>query len=205
MLSVWGDWMNKYEKMKDLLKENNGYMFTAQVEKAGISRTYLSKFVRENNLEKVAKGIYVSKDTWEDELYILQIRNPKIIYSGETALYLHGLIDREYSDICITVPPRFNQTRLRSRGVIVHQEKLEIYQLGIVEIETNYGNVVRTYDKERCICDLIKNRGNIEVQQFQTAIKSYMRDKTKNMSRLMLYASRLKIRDEIMKYVEVML
>lgn len=205
MLSVWGDWMNKYEKMKDLLKENNGYMFTAQVEKAGISRTYLSKFVRENNLEKVAKGIYVSQDTWEDELYILQIRNPKIIYSGETALYLHGLIDREYSDICITVPPRFNQTRLRSRGVIVHQEKLEIYQLGIVEIETNYGNVVRTYDKERCICDLIKNRGNIEVQQFQTAIKSYMRDKTKNMSRLMLYASRLKIRDEIMKYVEVML
>ena len=197
--------MNKYEQMCNLLRENNGYMYTAQVEKEGISRTYLAKFVRENNLEKVAKGIYISQDTWADELYILQICNPKIIYSGETALYLHGMIDREYMDICITVPPRFNQTRLRSKGVIVHQEKPATYQLGIVEVETNYGNMVRAYNKERCICDMIKNRGNIEVQQFQTAMKTFMRDKTKDLSRLMFYGERLKIRDEIMKYVEVML
>ncbi|WP_448860748.1 type IV toxin-antitoxin system AbiEi family antitoxin domain-containing protein [Clostridium sp.] len=197
--------MNKYDQMRRLLQENNGYLFTAQVEKAGVSRTYLAKFVRENQLEKVAKGIYISQDTWEDELYILQIRYPKIIYSGETALYLHGMIDREYTDICITVPPRFNQTRLRNRGVLVHQEKLAVYQLGMVEVETNYGNVVKTYDKERCICDMVKNRGNMEVQQFQTALKTFMRDKAKNMSKLMQYGEQLKIRDEIMKYVEVML
>ena len=197
--------MNKYDQMRRLLQEQNGYLFTAQVEKAGVSRTYLAKFVRENQLEKVAKGIYISQDTWEDELYILQICYPKIIYSGETALYLHGMIDREYTDICITVPPRFNQTRLRNRGVLVHQEKLAVYQLGMVEVETNYGNVVRTYDKERCICDMVKNRGNMEVQQFQTAMKTFMRDKAKNMSKLMQYGEQLKIRDEIMKYVEVML
>lgn len=197
--------MNKYEQISNLLRENKGYIFTAQVEKAGISRTYLSKFVRENNLERVAKGIYISQDTWVDELYILQVCNPRIIYSGETALYLHGMIDREYTDICITVPPRFNQTRLRNKGVIVHQQKAAIYQLGIVEVKTNYGNVVRIYNKERCICDIIKNRENIEVQQFQAAMKTFMRDKTKDMSRLMWYGEQLKIRDEIMKYVEVML
>lgn len=197
--------MNKYEQIRNLLRENNGYVFTEQVEKAGISRTYLLKFVRENNLERVAKGIYISQDTWADELYILQVCNPRIIYSGETALYLHGMVDREYTDICITVPPRFNQTRLRNKGVIVHQQKAAIYQLGIVEVKTNYGNVVRTYNKERCICDIIKNRENIEVQQFQAAMKTFMRDKTKDMSRLVWYGEQLKIRDEIMKYVEVML
>ena len=197
--------MNKYEYLRGLLQENNGYLFTAQVEKAGISRTYLAKFVQENQLEKVAKGIYISQDTWADELYILQICNPKIFYSGETALYLQRMIDREYSAICITVPPRFNQTRLRSKGVIVHQEKQTIYQLGIAEVETNYGNIVRTYNKERCICEIIKYKKKFEVQQFQTAIKTFMRDKGKNMSRLMQYGEQLKIRDEIMKYVEVML
>ena len=197
--------MNKYEQMRNLLQENNGYMFTAQVEKKGISRVYLAKFVKENRLEKVAKGIYISPDTWVDELYILQICNPKIIYAGETALYLHGMLDREYTDICITVPPQFSQTRLRSKGVVVHQEKQEIYQLGIVDVETNYGNVVRTYNKERCICDMVKNRKKMEVQQFQAAMKTFMRDKTKDMSKLMLYGEKLKIRDEIMKYVEVML
>ncbi len=197
--------MNKYEYMYELLQENNGYLFTAQVEKSGISRTYLAKFVTENDLEKVVKGIYIAQDTWLDELYILQLCNPKIIYSGETALYLQGMVDREYSDICITVPPRFNQTRLRSKGVVVHQEKQELYQLGVIEVETNYGNIVRTYDKERCICDVIKYRRKIEVQQFQTAIKSFMRDKDKDMSKLMYYGEQLKIQDEIMKYVEMML
>lgn len=193
--------MKKYEYMNELLEENSGYLYTSQVEKAGISRTYLAKFVKENHLEKVAKGIYISQDTWEDELYILQICNPKIIYSEETALYLHGMTDREYTDISITVPPRFNQTRLRSKGLIVHQEKQTMYQMGIEEVKTNYGNVVRTYNKERCICDIIKNRKRIEVQQFQTAMKTYMSDKKKNMSRLMQYGEQLKIRDEIMKYV----
>lgn len=89
--------MKKYEYMSELLQENNGYLFIEQVEKAGISRTYLAKFVQENHLENVAKGIYISQDTWADELYILQIRNPKIIFSGETALYLQSMIDREYS------------------------------------------------------------------------------------------------------------
>ncbi len=197
--------MNKYEQMSELLQENNGYLFTAQVEKAGISRAYLAKFVFENHLERVAKGIYISQDAWADELYILQVCNPNIIYSGETALYLQGMLDREYTDIYITVPPRFNQTRLRNKGVIIHQEKQSIYRLGVDEVKTNYGNMVRTYNKERCICDIVKNRKNVEVQQFQTAMKTFMRDKSKNMSRLIQYGEQLKIRDEIMKYVEVML
>lgn len=195
--------MNKYELMRDLLQKNNGYLFAAEVVKAGVSRTYMAKFVRENNLEKVARGIYISPDTWADELYILQICNPNIVYSGETALYLNDMIDREYTNICITVPPRFNQTRLRNRGVVVHQEQVDSYNMGITEIKTNYGNVVKAYNKEKCVCDVIKNRGKLELQLFQAAMKTYMHDKKKDLSRLLLYGEKLKIRDEIMKYVEI--
>ena len=91
-----------------------------------------------------------------------------------------------------------------TRGIDVGA-KQEIYQLGITEIETNFGNKVRVYDKERCICDIIKNRNTVEVQQFQCALKTFMADKSKDMSKLMSYGAKLKIRDEIMKYVEVML
>lgn len=197
--------MSKYDLMNNLIEENNGYIFTEQVEKAGISRTYLGQFVRENSLERVAKGVYLSQDTWEDELYVLQLCYPKIIFSGETALYLHTLIDREYSKIHVTVPPKYNQTRLRERGIIVHQEKLDTYELGVENVKTNFGNTVRAYNKERCICDAIKNREKLEVQNFQTAIKDYFWGKDKDLHRLMRYAEQLKIRDEVMKYVEVMI
>lgn len=66
------------------------------------------------------------------------------------------------------------------------------------------GNIVRAYDKERCICELIKDRKKYEVQNFQTAVKDYMTGKEKNLSRLLEYAEKLKIRDEVMKYVEVL-
>jgi len=196
--------MTKYEEIDKLLGQNDGYLFTKDVENAGISRTYLASYVKERGLEKVSKGIYISPDTWEDELYILQLRYPKVVFSGETALYIHGLIDREYSQITVTVPPGFNRTRLLSEGVVIHQEQEVSYNTGIIEIQTNFGNTVRVYDVEKTICDLVKLRGKIEVQHYQTAIKSYMRSKDKDLSRLIKYADALKVRDKIMKYVEVM-
>lgn len=197
--------MTKFEEIDKLLEQNDGYLFSKDVENAGISRTYLANYVKDRGLEKVSKGIYISPDTWEDELYILQLRYPKVVFSGETALYIHGLIDREYSRINVTVPPRFNRTRLLSEGVVIRQEQETNYNLGIIELQTNYGNTVRVYDVEKTICDLVKLRGKIEVQHYQTAIKSYMRSKDKNLTRLLKYADALKVRDEIMKYVEVMI
>ena len=196
--------MTKFEEIDKLLEQNDGYLFSKDVERVGISRTYLASYVKERGLEKVSKGIYISPDAWEDELYILQLRYPKVIFSGETALYLHEMIDREYSQITVTVPPRFNRTRLLSEGVVIRQEQEASYNLGITELQTNFGNTVRAYDVEKTICDLVKLRGKTEVQHYQTAIKSYMRRKDKDLTRLLKYAETLKIRDEIMKYIEMM-
>lgn len=45
----------------------------------------------------------------------------------------------------------------------------------------------------------------MEIQNFQTAIKTYMGDKSKEVSRLLMYAEKLKIKEKVMKYIEVML
>ncbi len=51
--------------------------------------------------------------------------------------------------------------------------------------------------------DLIKGRKKYEIQLYQTA-KEYMSSKEKNLSRLIEYAVKLGVRDEVMMYVEVM-
>ncbi len=114
------------------------------------------------------------------------------------------LIEREYSEISVCVPIGFSGSRLREKGIVIHHEKPETYELGAEEITTNFGNKVLAYNKERCICDLIRNRGKIEVQNFQAAVKGYMKSKNKDLSRLVGYAETLKIRDEVMRYVEVL-
>lgn len=197
--------MIKTEQLYNMCKKNKGYLFTSEVTDAGISRTYLAKFVKENNMERVAQGIYICEDTWLDELYILQKRYDVIVYTGMTALYLHGLIDREYSQIEVVVPAPFNGARLREEGVVVHQTKPELYELGITTVDTCFGNTVRVHDKEKCICDTISHRGKIEVQNFQIALKEYMSETDKRLSVLMKYAEKMNMRDEVMKYVEVMI
>jgi hypothetical protein len=81
---------------------------------------------------------------------------------------------------------------------------MEIYKMGVCELPSISGNLVKVYDKERCICDLIRNRNKYEVQVFQTAIKEYMTSKRKKLSQLITYAEIIGIRDEVMKYVEVL-
>ena len=196
---------NKKMMLDQLIEENNGYLIASIATANGdVSRTFLSQYVKEKEMEKVARGVYITENVWPDELFIMQVRNAAVVFSGETALYLHGMIDREYTDICITVPTGYNATHLKADNVRVKYVSRDIYEMGICNVPSSSGNKVKVYDKERCICELITNRGTVEVQQFQTAMKDYMHGKDKKLSRLIEYAERLGIRDEVMKYVEIM-
>lgn len=195
----------KKDILQELSEKNNGYLFTSDVVKSGISKPYLAEFIKKNGYEKVAHGIYVSADVWPDELFILQRSNPLIVYSGETAFYSNDMIDREYSKIQVSVPKGYNAAHLRKRGVTVRFFSEKVYSLGIAQIESMQGNIISVYDKERCVCDAIRDRKELETQVFQTVIKEYISDNNKNMTRLIKYAEVMNLRDEVMKYVEVLL
>lgn len=196
--------MTDNEILEQLMQDNNGYLLSSMATEKNISKTFLAKYVKENHLEPIARGIYIADDVLPDELYIMQVRNAAVIFSGETALYLHNLTEREYSKICISVPTGYNATHLKANNVQVKYAPKDKYGLGICSVPSTSGNMVRVYDKERCICDLITNRRRTEVQDFQAAIKAYMSENSKKLSKLIEYAKKLGIRDELMKYVEVL-
>ena len=134
----------------------------------------------------------------------MQVRNLVVIFSRETALFLHGLIDREYSEICVTVPTGYNASHLKNGNEQVRYASKKTYDLGVCEVASGSGNMVKVYDKERSICILIMERNKTEVQNFQTAIREYMSSKDRQLTRLIAYEEKLGIRDEVMKYVEVL-
>ena len=158
--------MSTSDILESLIEKDNGYLITSKAVESGVSKPSVSKYVREHDMEKVAHGIYILDDVWPDELFVLQQRNKNIIYSGETALYLHGLIDREYSHICFTVPTGYNATHIKKKNKEVRYANPEILDMGTCEIPSSSGNLVKVYDKERCICDLIKDRKKYEIQLY---------------------------------------
>lgn len=195
--------MGKYELIEKLDKD--GYLFTADVVNAGISKTWLAQYVRDKGYERVAQGIYISPDVWPDDLFIINRAYPNIIFSGETALYLHLLVDREYSNITVSVPASFSGQRLRERGIIIHRERDALHGLGKTQVVTNYGHLVNVYSMERSICDMVKYRKNYDVQTYQTALKEFFRNGNVDYSKLLEYATALNVKHDIKKYMEVML
>jgi predicted transcriptional regulator of viral defense system len=188
-----------------LLEEQNGYIRLIDAQNKGLSKYAVLAYVRNHNMERVAPGIYISSDSWEDGLYSMQLRNKKIIFSHETALRIHNLSDREPFAPVITVVRGYNAKHLKDNGVVVHTVRPEWLELGLTQAKTYTGNIVRVYDKERCICDILKNKNKMDIQVFQKAMTSYFSDKDKNIHNLMEYADIMGISDKMRQYAEVLL
>ena len=197
--------MTKKEMLEQLSKEKKGILRTADAQVLGISRPYFLEFIQKHGYEKMAHGIYLSPDAWEDGMYILQSRCPHVVFSHESALYLLGLTDREPMQHTVTVKSGYKTTNLKEEGVIVHIVKKERYPIGITEIETPMGNMVRTYNAERSICDILRRRSQVEIQDRQTALKEYARSRKKDIPLLLEYAEEFKVDKILMIYLEMLL
>jgi len=197
--------MNAYDTLNILLKKNLGYLRTADAEEAGVSRTVLGSFVQENNLERVARGLYLEQDVWRDSLFEAQFRYPRLVFSHETALYLLDLTDRVPTHITVTLETSSGATRLREEGIKTYRIKQELFAVGLSEVETLFGHHVRCYNAERTICDIVRSRRNVEIQDMQTAIRDYLKSKQKNIPLLLRYAKQFSVEKIIRQYTEVLL
>lgn len=194
-------WIN----IKEVAKENNGIIRTAQIEALGISRPMIKKYLDIGYLEQVCKGLYILSDDLVDEYALVQARSSKAVFSYGTALYLWGLSDRTPHFYDITLPRGTNSSKLKkdNPNLRCHYVQQEIYELGITETKTPQGAVVKLYDRERCICDLIRDKDQIDMQIYSQAIKDYFRFKPNN-RKLIKYGRVFGIEEKIRTYMEVL-
>lgn len=197
--------MSKFESLDSLVHENNGYLKTSEAVALGVSKPYISEYIRAHGLERVAHGLYRTQDAWDDGMYVIQTRYPAAVFSHETALYLHSLAEREPAPYSITLKAGANAARLTSQGVKVYKVKEVLFHKGITQARSPAGHMLRVYNLERTICDLIRSRNNIETQELLSAIREYARSKEKNIPLLMRYAQAFSVEKLIRQYLEVLL
>lgn len=192
-------------KTPEEIVDDSGILLTKNAIEAGISKHALYNFIRDNGFEKAAHGVYASPETWEDENYILSLRCPQGVLSHDEALYYHGLTDREPLQKTITIYTGYGTSRMVADGIKVFTVKKELLDIGKEIVKTSYGHDIPLYNRERTICDLIRSRNRFEIQDFQTALKTYIMGKNKNLNRLMKYAKLFHVDKKIREYMEVLL
>lgn len=197
--------MNYTEKLQNLIMSSNGILLTKAVTEAGIPRVYIAKLVKQGVLEKLERGAYITKDAFDDEMYRIQSKYPLLVFSHDSALFLHDLTDRDPLQYTGTVPAGYNSKNIRAIRVKVYSIKKELYELGLTTAKTPFGRGIKTYNMERTICDILRSRNQINIAVLTDALKRYSKRKDKNLPELMLFADSFKVTKLLRSYMEVLL
>ena len=64
--------MDHPEKLKKLIQKQHGTVLSSDLDRNEIPRVYLRKMLSEGQLERVGRGVYVSVDSIEDEMYSIK-------------------------------------------------------------------------------------------------------------------------------------
>lgn len=192
-------------QLKLLLEQNAGTVTTAQANSVGVSNERLRLLVKSCELERVTFGVYITPDEFVDKMYVAQLRRSKIIFSHETALFLHDLTDRDPINYTVTVPTGYNAIRLRDDGLTVFTIKRALHKLDAVQIATMFRHIVTAYGLERTICDCLRSRSQMDIAVVTDAIKRYARRKDKNINTLMHMADMFSVAKPLRSYMEVLL
>ena len=194
-----------WERIRETVEKNNGFIKTSQIEELGISRPMVRKYKDLGYLEQVRKGLYVLTEEIADEYALLQTQSAKAIFSYGTALFLWGMSDRTPHVLDITLPHGSNVSRIRrdNPNLRCHYVQPDVYGLGITETRSPQGAVVKLYDRERCICDLIRDKTQVDVQLYTQAIKEYFKIKP-DYRKLLKYSRKFGIEEKVRTYMEVL-
>lgn len=202
---IGGEQMIQSNKVLEMAKNNNGTVTSKMVEEQNINRGILKYICDKGELEKTSRGVYVLPTSWDDEFINLQSRFKKGIFSHETALFLHDLTDRTPINFNMTFPAGYNQTMAKKHNVKCYQNKLDIYESGIISTLTPLGNKVKVYCIEKTLCDILLTRNKVDTGVISTAFKRYKDNNNKNVPLLSQYAKLLKVEEKVRIYMEILL
>ena len=193
------------EEVIKLAKLNNGTITSAEISKAGVSRGHLDYAIKNGSLERSSRGVYILPENFDDEMYGLQVKYKKGIFSCETALFLHGLTDRTPNRYCMSFPNSYNTSSPSNENVLCHRVAMSFYEIGIVQILTSFQNAVNVYCPEKTLCDILRTQYHVDIQLITEAFKAYVNGNNVNIPLLSEYAEKLKVSDKVRSYLEVLL
>lgn len=197
--------MSKEEQILKLIAKNNGILTIEEVNSNHINTIFLTRLVRSGKIERVKKGLYVLPNTWGDE-YFNAIYGNNAIFSYDTALYFLNLCESVPQKYNITVNRGYNGSLKHNENVILHFVRKEIFDIGKIEIKSPQGQSIHIYNAERCLCDLLKDKDNQDIETIKYAITEYLKDKNKrDIPKLIEYSKMFNVEEDINKYLEVLM
>lgn len=129
----------------------------------------LEKAIAEEHIYRLESGLYSTK-RYFSELEIIAKKYPNAILTGEYAFYCHDLTDVIPEKYYIATKAK--AAKLLDSRIIQSYVRDDLLMLGVIEKDIN-GVIVKIYDKERMLIELLRNKNSIPYDLYKEIIGNY--------------------------------
>ena len=188
-----------------MIKAQGGIVSARTALEQGFSYEALRRAFRRGNITQISRGYYTLPESFDDELFLLQARYQRGIYSYLTALYLHELSDRVPLLYDLTFPAHYNAHRIDSASIRVHFDRSELYGQFAQQIKSPSGNGVCVYTAERTLCDIVRPNAKVDPSLVSEAYKRWAKSSDKDIFAITKCSQLVGVNDKVRSYLEVLL
>lgn len=198
----------KYEK---IIKSSgkNQLIKTSQLKEFNIFYKDIIALVDYGYLEKVKHGYYrlpKASDENLPEVQTIKALYPDGVLCMYTALYFYGYSDRTPLNWDIAIDRDVSKARFNIDYPYVKPYYMEPAHLKYGVIEAEYdGCTIKIFDRDRLICECIRNENKMDRETYNKAIQGYVNDPKKSVSKLIEYAKKRRMLKKVTDRIEVWL
>ena len=198
---------NEIEQLRMRFKLNNYVMTTAELLEAKLYYADIKQLLDEDFIERIRRGYYHwVQDDGESEIVIINRLFPDAVLCMETALFYYQYSDRNPSEWSFAIDKNVSKFRTNIDYPFIKAYRVEkqLLTLGETEGEIDH-HTVRIYDRDRTICDVLRNMKKMDKEIFNKAIQGYVADQKKSIPNLMKYAQVLRVQKKVSEWIGVWL
>ena len=198
---------NEIEQLRIHFIQNNYIMTTAELLEAKLYYADIKQLLDEGFIERLRRGYYHwIEDDGESEIVIINRLFPDAVLCMETALFYYQYSDRNPSEWSFAIDKNVSKLRTNIDYPFIKAYRMErqLLTLGETNGEIDH-HTVRIYDRDRTICDVLRNMNKMDKEIFSKAIQGYVADPKKSIPNLMKYAQVLRVQKKVSEWIGVWL
>jgi len=193
--------------LRNMFSQHGFVMTTAELTSMRFYYADIQKLLEYGLIEKVKRGYYHWIEGFNgSEVVIINKLFPDAVLCMETALFYYQYSDRNPTEWNIAIDKNVSKQRTKLDYPFVKAYRAESFLLSLGETTGKIDDIeVRIYDRDRTICDCLRNMNKMDKEIFNKAIQNYVRDAKKNIPNLMEYAKVLKVQKKVKDLIGVWL
>ena len=193
--------------LRELFSQHAYVMTTAELRAAKLYYADIQQLMADGLIEKVRRGYYHWIDEWAgSEVVIINRLFPDAVLCMETALFYYRYSDRNPTEWNIAIDKNVSRQRTKIEYPFIRAYRVESALLPIGEAKGEIDSIeVRIYDRDRTICDVLRNMSKMDKEIFNKAIQNYVKDSKKNIPNLIQYAKELRVQKKVKDLIGVWL